>query len=449
MIQDRPEWEINLKSMIFSALYRWKLILAVAIALALLLGGGTFLSAFRANSDTAQQDQHRTEDTMYNAEKISLEKSIDSLSKGIEAQEAYLEDSILMQLDYHSVHQAKTELYLSTPYQIMPGMSYQNTDKAEHIAALYVSTLSDSALLSNIAAQIQTETKYLEEVIDIKAENSIITVTVNWTNSEEASKVMDALLAYAESSHDHITQAVGEHTLAVVLKTVDVVMDRSVQDQQKQELTRLNDDKLALTEKVTALNSLSAPSAPKTSAKDIASTAVKWAVLGGFLGAALVAFCCCFGYIFSDKVHSGSDVSTRCGVRILGEMSCGKKADPITRYLRRAEGRVISEADEIPALLQETLRQYANGASNILVTGDIKPQLVETYTAHLQQGLSDIQLTAGGSLLKDAAAMRSFKQCDAVILLEKSGVSRYNTICSEAVRINDLNKPLIGCIIVE
>lgn len=450
MHQEKPEWEINLKSMLFAAAYRWKVMLVLAVTLAVFLGAYQMVSAWRKRDNAVLHTQYKIAYTEYKNKKKTLEKSIEKLEEDIAEQETYLSKSMLMQLDHRDVHQARVNLYLTTPYQIMPDKVFQNTDKADQLLAFYVSSLSDQLLLENIAKKANLEARYLTEVISISTNlNHILSITVNWTDNAGARNVMDALVAHVQSYYDTFSKTVGEHTLTVVLDTVGSVVDPGVFDRQEQENLRLEDYELQLAKSTAELQSLVEPVISEESVNSILKTGIKWAILGGVAGVVLVAALCCFAYIFSDKVYCGTDVQVRCGVRVLGSLPGNKKTDLITRRIRQAEGRIIADPNEVPILLQETLLQYAHGASNVLITGDIKPELAKSCAARLQEGLTEVKLTACGSILEDVNAVRCLAQCDAVLLLAKCGSSRYYRISREMARINDAKKPLMGCIIVE
>ena len=448
MDRERPEWEINLKSMFFSAAYRWKLILAAALVLALLLGAYQAAAVRLTRDSDSLYAQYNVEQIKYKHTKEALEKAIAELEKDIQDQEKYLEESVLMQLDYRNVHQARVDLYLSTPYQIMPGMVYQNTDNADKLLALYVLALDDRLLLEEIAGEVKSEVKYLKEVVSVNASlNHILSITVNWPDSAGAQMVINALTAHMQRYHDTLSKTVGEHTLTVAFNVVGSVVERSILERQTQEDQRLADCEVQLAEKKIELSGLSEPVIEQTTAL---KAGVKWAILGGVVGAVLMTALCCLMFIFSDKVYSGADLQARCGVRVLGSMPGDRKLDPITRIIRWAEGRRIdSSEEELLLLLQENLRQYAGEAVNILVTGDMKLELVQVCVARLQQGMTGIKLMACGSVLTDVDAVRSLSQCDAVLLLQKCGSSRYHSISREIARINDIKKPLVGCVAVE
>lgn len=443
MDRQKPEWEINVKSMFFSAAYRWKRILVIALALAVLLGAYQAVSAWRGKNNESMQAQYNAEKIKYDEAKKTLEKDLEKLKEDIQNQKAYLEESVFMQLNYWNVHQARVDLYLSVPTET----GYQNTDKAEQLLALYAASLRRQTLMEDIAKQMELQPKYLSEVISVSTSlGNILSITVSWPDDVGAQTIMRALVADSQDYRITLSQTVGEHTLAVVLDTVGSIVETSIMERQEQKKNCLEDYERQLAEKEAELSILSQPVMQETSAL---KAGVKWAIIGGVVGVVLVAALCCLMFIFSDKVYSGADLQARCGVRVLGGMPGHRKLDPVTRCIRRAEGRRMDAPEEALLLLQENLRQYAGAATNILVTGDMKPDQVEACAAWIQRGMTDIKLTACGSVLENVNAVRGLSQCDAVLLLEKCGSSRYHRISREIARINDIKKPLLGCVTVE
>ena len=60
-----------------------------------------------------------------------------------------------------------------------------------------------------------------------------------------------------------------------------------------------------------------------------------------------------------------------------------------------------------------------------------------------------VNVTVGGSLLRDPGAPEKLPAADCVLLVEKCGCSNYANILLTAERIADQNKPLLGCVLVE
>ena len=147
---EKQEQEVSLKRMLLSVLYRWKIILVVALALAVILGGiQVWMSTSAANQNANQAAQES-----YELEKKQLEKEVASLQGDVDYLRQYLNESVLMQLDYYDIHEAKVSLYIDSDYQILPGMEYQNTDDRGTILNIYHAALTGDKILDEVNRQL-------------------------------------------------------------------------------------------------------------------------------------------------------------------------------------------------------------------------------------------------------------------------------------------------------
>ena len=102
MNQDNQVQEVSIKRMLFFVGSQWQRILAVAAALAVLLGG---IQGYRAWDATNRMNQQAALEDRED-EKTKLEQRAASIQREIDHQREYLEESILMQLDYYDIHEA-------------------------------------------------------------------------------------------------------------------------------------------------------------------------------------------------------------------------------------------------------------------------------------------------------------------------------------------------------
>ena len=103
-----PVKEVRPKDMLFAGLYRWKLWLLAAVVCGLVLGGWRGVQSLKIAADpTLSQEQAKEyEDAMesYENTKEILEQTVESTRQDIEDQKTYLENSVLMALDYRNVY---------------------------------------------------------------------------------------------------------------------------------------------------------------------------------------------------------------------------------------------------------------------------------------------------------------------------------------------------------
>ena len=151
MDMDRDEQVIFLKDLLFAVLYQWKKILLAALAFAVLLGGyAAAKNVGNVPSEQAEQ-QYQKDLEQYQIEKAALEQNIERTEQKIRAQQEYMENSLLMQLDPYAFFEGTMQLCIATDYQIQPGMAYQNPDYTKSVLSAYQAMLGGEYLLSQIA----------------------------------------------------------------------------------------------------------------------------------------------------------------------------------------------------------------------------------------------------------------------------------------------------------
>lgn len=455
MDYENRDQEVSLKRMLYSILYRWREVLALTVVFAVLCGGIQGYRAWRTANDpevVAQYElEYLTEVELYQKYQDSLESSIADLSESAEKQVKYLEESVLMQIDSYNACTASANLYVSTDYQILPGMAYQNVDETGTILACYRSALSGKTVIDEIARSVGMQTKYLKELVTVSVqENRILTISAYGTDCADAQRIVDLMLKYVDEIHAQIEGSVSNHTITLVTDTVGTNVDTALHDKQEREKETLERIEETLEQKREELEALEEPTTQVVSNIGAVKTAVKWGILGGVAGCILAVGIGCWAFLFGDKVYSGDELRSRFNLKVIGGFCAGKKhADWFCRRLKHGENRITENSEQNTQMLALNVCCYASGAKTVLMTGDAEAEEIENLTQQLHQKLSAPQIIACGSLLSDPAALELLTKCDGVLLVEEAGVSHYSRIAKELERISDADKPLVGCIFIE
>ena len=190
--------EVSVRDLLFSVLYQWRKLLAAAVILAVLLGGWKLYNGLNeaANEETAAryEQQYQADLAQYQQQKADLEAGIADIQEDIVNQQEYLQNSVLMDVDYHNVHEATVSYYISTDYQIMPGMTYQNPDLSGLILATYEAALTDSQTMASIAHDMDTQTKYLRELVEVDGElDHILKISIRHASRTGAVKMRNLI----------------------------------------------------------------------------------------------------------------------------------------------------------------------------------------------------------------------------------------------------------------
>lgn len=441
---------IRIKDMLFSVLYRWKTVVVWALVLALLAGAYSAFTTYQIRSDEALLAQYAQEDAEaqldYDNKKAALQLLVDNAQKQMEEQTAYLENSLLMNVDYHSVAVAHLSLFVSTDYQIMPGMIYQNPDTTKAVASAYEGMLTAKETVSAIAAELGMEVKYLQELITVRnQQDQMLNVFVYHENEESAKKITAMLVQAVNDYRDTVTQSIGANTVTKVLDTVGITVDTDLANKQQAEKDLLQKYRDNLQTQQDKLNQLPGPALHQIPQM---RSSVKWLVIGGVVGAVLAVICICVIFLVSDKLYGAEVMQMLFGTHILGGASeTGSKCGVVNRWLKKKEGRVFENNTDNDRLLSANISSRAGDKKQILVTGSAQSKEVKQLLERLQ--VQGVKLCYHGSVLTSADAMQALQECDGVLLTETCGKSTCRQIRKTLDCAANAGKPVIGAILFE
>lgn len=447
------EQEIDLKDLMFAVLHKWRPILLVAVILAVLLGGYKAASAYKHqnNADVIKETEEKYQEDLkvYEKNMETCEREIENLLTDIENQQKYMEESILMNMSAYDVWEADTELFVKTNYVIMPDMVYQNIDYTNTILRAYKSALTNTEFLEDIAKKVGIETRYLKELVDISAEDNLITIKVRHNEEKAAKALMSDILSGVDASQAKIEKSIGEHSVSTVNSSIGSMVDLDLANTQKNERDRLIQLNDSLETKQKELEELEEPKKAATSANAAISSGVKYAVLGGVLGAFMVIFFVCVAFLMSDKLYSEKELRNRYRMKILGTLPAGQKAKGIDAWLNRLEGRICGEEESEYSLIAANIRNYAEGAKSVLVTGTVEEEWLRKVADRLSAELRDVEVNFGGNMFQNVETLKMLPEVDGVILVEQCRSSVYGKIELEIEKVLDLQKEVVGCVVLE
>ena len=165
---EQYEQEIDLKDLMFAVLHKWRPVILVAVVLALVLGGAKGAMTYRQQNDPEvskeTREKYQEELDLYEKNKETAEREIENLKTDIANQQEYLDKSIWINMSPYDVCESRIDMYVTTGYEIMPGMVYQNQDYTDTILQAYQGLLTSSAVMEDVAKSVGTEPRYLKVV---------------------------------------------------------------------------------------------------------------------------------------------------------------------------------------------------------------------------------------------------------------------------------------------
>lgn len=476
------EQEIDLKDLMFSVLRRWRPIILIAIIFALLLGG---LKVFKGlgqikDAEFMAEKEQEYQDSLdqYEISKARLSKEIENIKNSLESQNEYMEKSILMNINPYDEYAASASFYVSTDYQIMPGMVYQNPDTAASIMAAYMSMIQDGEMYNYVLRGMDSslERRYLQELVTVTPnyDNNMFSIRVIHSTEEGAEHIMSLIMDSLEEYNSIITQAIGPHNLSVikdarpaaseaasfsgtddtasemdVYTTVDLELEKWQQDQSLRTET-LNQ---SLTDKTKELSEMKEPANSMPSRTGAVKSGIKYAVLGGILGAFMAVFFICVAFLMSDKLNNEKELRRRYNLMVLGVFGAKKRKQIfscIDHFLDRLEGVQTEKMsdDTMRSVVAANVMNYVGEAKKILLVTSSDSMVLDSVSNQISPVLPDLSLMVGGNLDWEAEAIKKAADCDAVILVEKRGTSTFSGIERELGMVKSLDKKVLGCIIL-
>lgn len=453
----KNEQMIYLKDLIFAALYQWKKLLIAAVALAVLLGGFQGITGLinLKDPDTLEAitKQNQIQQERYEAEVDSLKKQIETLRAQVRSQQEYLDNSLLMQLQPYNFYEASLVLYIDAGYQILPGMEYQNPNQSHAVIKAYESLLLGNDCLQSMADAMDTEPRYLKELITIdcnyeseSTDVNVLQITAKAPTQEQAQQLLELLTQQIAVQQQKVSASVGSHSYRIVEQATREAFDLALADQQKAENDRLTTLLANQTAAQTSQSALTPPSLQSDSGKAVLKKAVIFAVVGAVLAVFLGVVILWVSHIASGKVYSCRTLLDRTGIKILGAVLAANPKTKLDRLLACWEGRDVTDPQVKSQLLAASVRNLAEGSS-LLITGGADAQARQLLTEAIAKAMPQTTVTDAGDILNDLPALEALPGFDAVLLLEQCQVSRYADVNRRIELIRDYNKQLLGCVV--
>ena len=429
MEQEKDTQKIFFRDLIFAALYRWKAFFAFVVIFALLLGGFALLGE-QGTVTLAGTTMTPEKNLVVEQLKITLANQ----KKDIAQQTDYIQNSVLMSIDAYATYTASLLVFV-TPENYEIG-SY---DPSVGILYSYKGAIIDEETIGALAQQYGIPAKYFRELVTSTVPgDSYLELTVRANTAEAVQNYITDLEAALRTKQAEIAASTAPHTITVSSFYSGPKYDSALYSQQNTTHQRLKNTKAEYATNESELNRL-LPTA-MTSGE---SSPVLFAIIGAFLGGFLVVCYAWVAHIASAKVYSARTLTVQTGIRVLGCVADTAKRDPVTRWLRKLEGR--SDNQKLDAVTAN-IRNRCQNVKTLLIMGDYREDTVNTLTQGLEQaGISCV-------LCKDpylsADALEALPGCDAVILAETCGKTRYDRVTWAKELAEDHGKTLLGCVLI-
>lgn len=429
---------ICLKELLAIVVKRGTLIICFALIAAILLGGFQFVKLSRIaklpeNSPEVLEKTYQAAMTAYEQELAHLNKTLDRAKAKLASQDAYNNDSILMNLDPHNSAVSTTVFSVSGLDALLLEEAYAEKDFSisyftSAVQNRYLQYLNVMSLVDVLSGTDYAEVpeRYLRELISqSSAEGGIITVSIYGCTEEIAAQLGKAIRDHLLQLQPQVESSSFPHRLDVVGSTVISCTIPNLESKQIAAKELADEYWLDTDVLQKQIDGLAKPTkgAPYSSATILKST-VKWAVLGGIVGVILACAWILVLFLFRSRVESSRQMEQILGVPFLG--SVAKKGNLWNRLAQKMLcERVWTDAGQASAFIAQSLKAGMDCADQVAVVTTLHTKDADDALA----AVSSAAATVCGKVLlaknaeKNPETIALFQSCKQVVLAERVGVS--------------------------
>lgn len=457
--QRDDEMELDLRDLLFYLLRRWRALILSALVLGLLLGGYSARKGLHTLRDAEAVKEADTETEaarkQYDLLREVLNRQIAQIQEEIAAQDNYKETSILMNIDPYNEYRVSHVYYVSTDYQIMPGMSYQNPDRALSILNAYVKAAQSGQILNHVLSELKSEItiRNLKELIQVEADpgNHLFTIITKGESEKLPTSIMDYIEKDLKESQDAITESIGAHSIALVQKSSGYTVDMDLADLIGNQENNVTNLQMSLSQKQEELLKLKVPENSTVSRQSVMKEIGKYGAVGFFGGGFLALLGLLAAYLFGGRLFSEHGLEWKYGLQTLAHCYREKKKRPfgcIDKWIDRMAGVDMQEGGLFYQLADARIQALAGKESKVGIVSDMDQGELEAFHRQFLSLQSGIEYILLGNIHHDADQFRLLSKVDAFVIMADSERSRMPFVEKMVKDAKLFRKPVLGMLIL-
>lgn len=472
------EKEIDLLDLMFYCLKKWRWIAAAMIITALLAGAYKYRSVVLANqqkleAEKLKEQDGNKEDVIVNPNIVYYQNAITKGEEDIKKKDDYLNNSVVMQLDANRLQTGTLSFYLN--------VEGGDTNTLDALVTAYRAYITDGRLAEQLHEEdtdiSKTDLQYLIAFTNGKIDYSLPeeSVALNWPeknvfqvqltapNAELCSVwLKTAETAIAEYSGE-LQEDISGHELRLLASSLTERIDQNIQAYQTQILT---DYTTAVKNLQTLRNDLETVRSEEGETivvnetavmEEPRSSAVRFAVIGLLIGAAIAVFFLSINYIMGGKLQNTDTFEKEYGMKLLGCVNASdfkkKWFGFLDRFiLRLAEGAFanIPKAEQMKIVVSNVKSAISKSGNvkKIMLAGTIAEKDTIEICNQLKKEMEGIQFSEFKQIVFNAEALEEIVDYDAVLFLEKKDSSVLKLINQERAQVVSRNVPVLGTVVL-
>ena len=453
----------------------------------------------------------RIEDCKDNIEQLKLEK--EKLEYYLEYRKEQNKNSLLMAIDPYNVNVYESFLRIDSGYEILPGNTYQNQDLTPEIIETYRLLVNNTEFYKKMITELglKTEVRYLTEIISVGGYGmNSIRICVISDNKADAEKIGNYIAAEIKAVQTNVIASIADHELVEYNTNSYSVVDLNVYTQQhgyiqeernyeaslrdvdmsilttesdirgidtdiRHFLQDIEDIKIAISElpiekksledkiseyhdanfefKSERIKLLEKPE-PQYGGYTVLSVItgfIKFAVIGGVVGALLAVIYVAVMGIINGKILSSEQICGMVNTKFFGYWpKTGKKKFAfVDRWIDRMSGREVKgmTPEDATNLVLSNVSVEGNDKTKIMLCGGASKEIINEVACKIKNQLPDVEIICGTTIDVDSVVVRGIAECDAAILVEQLDKSGLNAVVQINEQLAKRNKSVLGVIL--
>lgn len=452
---------VTLKELAAIAIRRGRLAMILALSCALLLGSWRAHRLIRTatsadNSPEKIEERYQEALESYEESKEDLEKQLSRAEAQLESQREYNDKSLLMEIDSHN--KAVTTINLAIT-DVDEG-AFQQVFRLENtpidfiiskIQSQYIILWNSLDLRSSLSYSPKAgmEDKYLREIVTLsRADGGCLTLTAAGTSEAVTRKLADAAYDCLLELQPIISEGSYLHSFAQLSDVTKISVDDGLEATQTANLEKITTYTDTVSNLTSQLEDLKEPQRDKTdSPLKIAFSCVKYAVLGAVLGGLLALVWALVSYLFRSRPETSRQLEEGLSIPFLGST-----AKPRSFWDRLADC-ILGERlwkDETQALdyIAASAKALLPASGEVLLasTLPLDAEAVRPVMKALESQGRTVRFVGGAGRSPETAD--ALKACGCVVLAERAGVTRWDTVTELTALAGNLEKPVGGFVTV-
>lgn len=482
--QDAKRGEINLIDIVFYCLERWRCIVACMLVLAVVAGAYKYQAATKLNQLVKSRESSLEKEEGKNKGGDNKERTVEFYEHAMKEteydlgiKEDYMNDSIVMQMD---------------PYHVSTGTLTYYVEEGENktgVLASYRSFVTGGGMAERLFAAdgdisaedlqyliLFTDSFNKEYEIDssnrvmfgIEGGTSVFQIQIRMPDSE----MCESYLKHAEEiMSDYTAQMqseVGEHRINLLSSVLSEMADEKLQEYQTTIRTAYATSVRTLQalrmELNTVQNGVSTQgeesAAPVQVTVNAKSAAIKFALLGMVLGAAMACFILVIFYLLGGRLQDAEAFHAEFGMPMLGMVrTSGRKKRLfgfIDTWIFQLRGNVCSKVSFEEQIKMAAANMQAAAAQNsvhgnmgkIMVAGTVPEKEAEELYSRLASEVDNVSLSRYMQVLFQSSALKELEDYDGVLFIEKRRYSNCRFIEQEKKLAADRDVAVLGTIVL-